>query len=203
MEADNGGDDWGIYEIPTETNLKQYYIEEENYDGVFGTGKVIAPINGTTGNNRFYVMALEDVNKGTSYCWYDAAYGKLDKPVGTSENDFGQGRANTEYVMGKWNDESLPWGNHNDNETYLDMWGVIEDEINAGWFVPSKSEWAAFGAALSIDKNNYAVNYKLSAWYWSSSQVDTNYAYAARFHSGFIGNGYVYDGSYVRLSTTF
>ena len=55
-------------------------------------------------------MALEDINPGTNYCWYDAADGKLDKFVGDSDNDFGQGRENTEYVNEKWNDPSLPMG---------------------------------------------------------------------------------------------
>ena len=197
-----GTNGWGKYEIPTETNLKQYYIEEENYDGVFGTGKVIAQMEGTTGiNDRFYVMALKDVNPGTSYCWYDAASGKLEKTVNYSTNDFGAGKENTAYVMDKW--KNSLWGEQDANGTNLDMWGVIEDEVDAGWFVPSKSEWAAFGAALSIDKNNYYVNYSLSDWYWSSSQRNTRSAYNANFLNGYIYNFIVNSGDSVRLSTTF
>ena len=73
-----GDNDWGTYTISPVTNLKSYYIIKENYTDDFGTGKVIAPIEGTSGNERFYVMALEDINSETYYCWYDAAYGNLD-----------------------------------------------------------------------------------------------------------------------------
>lgn len=199
-EVENGGNnDWGNYEIPTETNLKEYYIKEENYEGVFGTGKVIVPVEGISGKNRFYVMALKDINPGTGHYWYKAASGKLDNIVSESTNDFGQGITNTKYAMTKWNDSSLPWGNHNN----LDMWGKIENEISAGWFVPSKSEWAAFGVALKINTNNFA-NYGLSGWYWSSSTRSTYDACAPYFNDGEIIYRNVNDnGGYVRLCTTF
>ena len=165
---------------------------------------MIAPVEGTSGNDRFYVMALEDINPGTYYCWYDAAYGKLDKPVGSSENDFGQGRENTEYVNSKWNDPSLPWGAHNDDFNYDDMLEVIQEEITSGWFVPSKSEWAAFAKAFDITSSNYSSKYGLSSICWSSSQNPTYSAYTATFSIGYIRNYYVrYNGYCVRLATTF
>ena len=196
---------WGTYIIPSETNLKQYYIKGEYTDEHFGTGKVIAPIeeNEERKNDRFYVMALEDINPGTSYCWYDAADEKLDKLVGTSENDFGQGRENTEYVNEKWNDPSLPWGAHNDNLSHDDMWEVIQEEIADGWFVPSKSEWSAFGAAFGVESNNYSSTSGLSTDYWSSSQLDMNRTYDAPFFYGTIRPGSVFSDSYVRLANTF
>ena len=147
-------------------------------------------------------MALEDINPGTYYCWYDAAEGKLNKLVGTSENDFGQGRENTEYVNSKWNDPSLPWGAHNANSSYDDMWEVIQEEIADGWFVPSKSEWSAFGVAFGITSSNYSSKYGLSNNYWSSSQRTTRYAYRAYFDGG-IGISLVNGNRYVRLATTF
>ena len=150
-------------------------------------------------------MALEDINPGTSYCWYDAAYGKLDKTVATSENDFGRGRENTEYVNEKWNDPSLPWGVHNNHAAYNhdDMWEVIQEEIADGWFVPSKSEWSAFGAAFGITSSNYSNTYGLSIYYWSSSQNNTSNAYYALFRSGHIFCVTVLTTNYVRLATTF
>ena len=160
-------------------------------------------MEGTSGNERFYVMSLEDINPETRYCWYDAAYGKLDKTVATSENDFGRGIENTEYVNEKWNDPSLPWGAHNDNSSYDDMWEVIQEEIADGWFVPSKSEWAAFGAAFGITSSNYLRTYGLSRNYWSSSQVLTNSAYGATFYGGNILTGLVSGSSCVRLATIF
>ena len=196
------GDSTSNYSYEAETGLKEYYIIKEEYTDDFGTGKVIAPKKGTSGKDRFYVMALDDINPETRYCWYDAAYGKLDKTVATNYNDFGEGRTNTEYVMEKWNDESLPWGNHNDNGTYLDMWGVIEEQFNDGWFVPSKSEWSAFGDKFKITSSTYG-NFSLSLWYWSSSQSNTIYAYGAFFFDGSIGNTHVNNSFCVRLSTTF
>lgn len=195
---------WSNYSYEAETGLKEYCIINEEYtDEHFGTGKVIAPIKGTSGKNRFYVMALEDVNLGTSCCWYDAAYGKLDNTVATNYNDFGDGRTNTEYVMNKWNDVSLPWGNHNDNGTRLDMCEVIEEQFNAGWFVPSKSEWSAFGDKFKITSSNYVNQFGLSGFYWSSSQYNTSSAYYAAFYIGYIRNNTVNRDYYVRLSMTF
>ena len=161
-------------------------------------------MEGTTGNERFYVMSLEDINPGTYYCWYDAAYGKLDKTVASSVNDFGRGRENTEYVNEKWNDPSLPWGAHNDNSSYDDMWEVIQEEIADGWFVPSKSEWSAFGAAFGITSSNYSNTYGLlSENYCSSSQSDTINAYNASFYIGGIYRDGVFGSRSVRLATTF
>ena len=148
-------------------------------------------------------MALEDINPGTYYCWYDAAFGELDKTVGSSENDFGQGRKNTEYVNNKWNDPSLPWGAHNDNSNYDDMLEVIQEEITSGWFVPSKSEWAAFAKAFDITSSNYSSKYGLSSGYWSSSQHNVSGAYYAYFNSSYINGDSVSGRRYVRLATTF
>ena len=201
---ENGGtSDQGVYTIPSETGLKQYYIKGEYTDEHFGTGKVIAPMEGTSGNERFYVMALEDINPGTEYCWYDAAWGKLDKFVASSENDFGRGRENTEYVNEKWNDPSLPWGAHNDNSSDDDMWEVIQEEIADGWFVPSKSELSAFAAAFEITIYTYSRKYGLSHHYWSSSQDTMNYAYLAYLGYDYISSSNVFNNASVRLAATF
>ena len=55
----------GTYTIPKADNLKSYYIKSENYtdDSFKKSGKIIAPMKGTSGNDRFYVMALEDARK--------------------------------------------------------------------------------------------------------------------------------------------
>ena len=200
---------YGTYTIPSETGLKQYYIKGEYTDEHFGTGKVIAPMEGTTGNERFYVMALEDINPGTSYCWYDAAYANLDSSynVSTTANDFAiagaepTGRINTERMIASWNAEE--YGAQNANSTYDDMWGVIQDEVDDGWFVPSKSEWAAFGAAFEITSSNFSNTYGLSNYCWSSSQIATHGAYLATFNNGLIFRNDVSRNCSVRLATTF
>ena len=212
----NWEDSWGDYTIPTEEGLKEYYVVNESYtEAKFGglTGELIAPVEGTSGKDRFYVMALEDFNPGTGYCWYDAAYGNLDSQynVSSTANDFAvagaepTGKTNTERMIASWN--SSEYGAQNDNGTYEDMWGAIQDEVADGWFVPSKSEWSAFGGEVlelnNITSSNYD-DYGLSSWCWSSSQRNTDSAYCANIVHGYIGtNGYVNNDSSVRLATTF
>ena len=202
-------DDWGKYEIPVKDNLKEYTISKEKYNDDFGENYVISPKKGTTGNERFYIMALDDFNdeNGPRYCWYDAAYGKLDNTIEYTVNDFEQGKANTIAMIANWNKGANGgYGPQDDNGTYKDMWGVIQTSVgnieNPTWFVPSKSEWAAFAGELGLNDINY-VNYNLSNWYWSSAQYDTNRAYTANFSRGFMYDdlvGYLHS---VRLAATF
>lgn len=209
---------WNSYSYSAETGLKDYYISKTGYEGKFGTKDVLTSTG--TGKDRFYVMALEDFNPGTSYCWYDAAYGKLDNLVGGSTNDFGQGKTNTTTMIAEWNKgENGKYGAQDDNGTYKDMWGVIQKADSAGktwnlskWFVPSKAEWAAFGdflyTKLGVTTGNYG-NYGLKNHYWSSAQSGTGYAYTPLFSTGNMNHGkvdktFTYDITYyVRLSATF
>ena len=206
----------GNYSYEAKTGLKEYYVEEENYDGEakFGSvgGKLIAPVEGTSGEDRFYIMALEDINPGTGYCWYDAAYGAMSDYAETTSQDFETGKTNTETMLTKWNAED--YGPKNDNSRYEDMWGVVEEEINkkkensdkATWFIASRAEWAAFGdmvtEKLGVTTSNYDT-YGLSSLYWSSSQRNANLAYSASFNSGFMRNDSVDRSRYVRLCATF
>ena len=208
----NGGTNgYGTYEIPKENNLKSYYIKNDNYtdDSFKKRGKVIAPMEGTSGNERFYVMALEEINPGTIYYWYGAAYGNLDSSynVSTTANDFAEagaeptGRINTERMIASWN--SSQYGEQNSN----DMWGVIQEEVENGWFVPSKSEWSAFGHVFNISNSSsndtYYGNYGLSNAYWTSSQYDTRSLYNADFEFNFIFGNSVSRTLYIRLATIF
>lgn len=210
----NWGDNSGDYTIPVESGFKEYYVKEEEVTDDFGTGKVVAPVKGSQGNERFYVMALDDFDANTHY-WYKEAYGNLDSQynVGNTENDFAKageeaiGRKNTYRMIARWN---VPeYGNQNAN----DMWGIIQtkeedgkSKIEKGWFVPSKSEWAAFGGEvlepLNITSSNYD-DYGLSTWCWSSSQYTTSSAYNAFFSLGHISNPNVNFAHYVRLAATF
>ena len=205
-----GTNGYGVYTIPSETNLKQYYIKGEYTDEHFGTGKVIAPIeeNDDSKNDRFYVMALEDINSGTNYTWYSSAYGKLNNRYNVSgtANDFAgvgaepTGRLNTQRMIASWN--SSQYGAQNER----DMWGVIQDEVDNGWFVPSKSELAAFGAAFDITSSTYLSTFGLSDNYWNSSQASSISVYYANFnYSGSIGIILLNNANitYVRLATTF
>ena len=210
----NWGDSYGDYTIPKETGLKQYQVIDENYtEAKFGnlTGKLIAPIEGSSGKDRFYVMALDDID-GNIHNWWANASGKLDSSynISTSTNDFAvagaepTGLVNTRRMMECYANEEI-----NDTEVKQgtnDMWGLIEEEVADGWFVPSKSEWAAFGGEV-LEPNNitssYYSNYGLSSWCWSSSQLDTGHAYLASFRSGNVISNSVFDINCVRLATTF
>ena len=187
----NWGDSWGDYSIPTEEGLKEYYVVNESYtEAKFGglTGELIAPVEGTSGKDRFYVMALEDID-GESHTWWANAYGHLDSTYNISPitNDFAvvgaepTGLANTRRMMECYANEEIN-GTTVEQGTN-DMWGLIGEEVADGWFVPSKSEWAAFGGEVlelnNITSSNYG-DYGLSSLCWSSSQVRTDAAYIWR-----------------------
>lgn len=212
-EETTWGNSSGIYGYEAKSNLKSYYIKEETYKGE--QVQVIVPIEGTTGNDRFYVMALEDIKAtidGTEYTtfyWYNNAYSKekLNRRVTYDYNDFGEGKINTIKMIDDWNNNYATYGEQNAR----DLWGVIqnrqdyeivENETDSGkWFVPSKAEWSAYAGNLGIDKNY--VNRGLSTCYWSSSQNDTTYAYYATFGYGRINSNLVVSTFCVRMSATF
>ena len=206
-------DSWSNYEYSPKTEgLKSYYVSSDSYTG-FGnqwTKPVLTAINGSGTQDRFYVMALDDFNPGTYYYWYSSANGKLDNTISYSTNDFEQGKTNTATMIAEWNKgTSGKYGAQNNQ----DMWGVIQKTDNSGkkwnldkWFVPSKSEWAAFGdmtyTKMRVTTINYS-NYGLKALYWSSAQDDTNRAYSALFSRGYISSSTVGYNTFVRLSATF
>ena len=182
----------GLYTIPVKDNLKEYTISKEKYNDDFGENYVITPKKGTTGNERFYIMALDDIDNSEHY-WYKSAYNKMT--IDTSE-DFEKGKENTQTMISQWNSNKYPPQDDND------MWGLIQTQVNNGWFVPSRAEWSAFAEELGITEDNY-VNYNLSDEYWSSSQIDTDFAWFAYFFFGFMDDGRVYNGRSVRLAATF
>ena len=151
-------------------------------------------------------MALDDIDSNTHY-WYYNAYNKLDSSysVEQSGNDFAVagaepvGKVNTERMIKSWNTGNGLYRDRNEN----DMWGLIQDKVTDGWFVPSKSEWVTFGARFNITRYNYNTDYKLSNYYWSSAQGNKMYAYYAYFEAGFMSNSNVDNSFYVRLATTF
>ena len=186
----------GNYEIPkVESGLKDYYISKTDYEGDFGIKDVLSPTG--SGAGRFYVMALSDIDANTHY-WYYNAYGIMGDYATATSGNFGTGKANTETMIAKWNNSSNGgYGEQNAN----DMWGLIQNEVENGWFVPSRGEWSAFAEELGIT-TNYS-SFGLSDWYWSSSQSYTTNAYCAYFDYGYVNSNSVNTTDYVRLSTTF
>ena len=105
--------DDGFYTIPNDlTNPKEYTVSVENYNGPlakFGEGDVLTVSGNESGNDRFYIMALEDISKnGPSYDWYNAAYGKLDN-YGDDQKVFGTGKTNTAKMIEYWNARRTLW----------------------------------------------------------------------------------------------
>ena len=195
----------GVYTIPKVTEgLKDYSISQKSYTGKFGTKPVISPTG--TGEERFYIMALTDIDgktNGTSYDWYHAAYDKGISEWSTiTSEEFGTGKTNTATMIAKWNAKA--YGDQDTGPSHKDMWGQIQTKVKDGWFVPSRAEWAAFAGKLGITSSNYG-NFDLSDYYWSSSLYGTRYAWYAGFYFGYMGtisNDIKYS-NYVRLSATF
>ena len=201
-QGNTKGEQWanyvGKYSIPKITsNLRKYYISQESYEGDFESNPVVTA-TGTGGTtNRFYVMALSNIDENT-YTWYKNAYGNINDYSTTTSEDFGKGKDNTTTIMKKWKT------NEYGEQTLTDLWGRIQTEVEKGWFVPSRAEWSAFANELGIDKFNYNSDYKLKDSYWSSSLSYTTKAWSARF-GNYSMDTYGVDDFYfnVRLSTRF
>ena len=207
--AVGGSGQWGTdangytsFSYAKEEGTKDYYVRG-SYKGTFSDDEkeLISVVEGSGGNERFYVMALKDINQKTGYCWYDAAYDSgIENYDKVTSGSFGKGKENTQTMIEKWND--VKYGGKDENETYKDIWGVIKEEVNKGWFVPSKEEWAAFAGNLGITNSNYSSKGLLN-FYWTSSLYSNSNAWIAG-----MGNGYAYNyriNSYfvVRLSMIF
>jgi len=197
--AVGGEGQWGNfkekYKIPTiEDGLKDYIVIGEYNDQINSKQEVLAPI--LDGIDRFYIMALNDVGKDEHY-WYNKATfkGMIDYEETTLET-FGSGKQNTLNMIKKWNKED--YGAQDSD----DMWSLIQEQVNDGWFILSVDEWAAFAGQLGITKSNYSSK-GLSGWYWSSSQYNTNNAYYVNLFDGLVNINYVNSPNYVRLSATF
>ena len=226
---ENDWSDYNVTKIDDVTSVKDYVVSTKTYTGQttagiykandgFGEKEVLVPATNSTGTkDRFYVMTLEDFtnNSKNRFYWYYNAGGKLDRKIESSAIDFGEGKQKTIDMVIDWNNNTTKYGEQttaSSGKDYIDLWGAIQDgqynivstaSDSKKWFIPSKSEWSAFGEELGITQYNYE-NKGLSDWYWSSSQYDAFSAYSANFRDGYIHFHYVYDSNpCVRLSTTF
>ena len=205
-------DDFNSYTIPTKTNLKSYFISQNPYTGSFGTKAVISPVENTSGNDRFYVMALKDIDgkqDGTFYDWYYTA-GINDYNKVTSES-FGEGKTNTTNMIEYWNSSTKKNADtkiKDGADDYKDLWGQIQTEAGNGWFVPSKDELAAFAGEIELSKDStnsekYFKNLKVSEYYWTSSLQSGTNAYFINWSLGSFSRQSIQGPYHVRLSTTF
>ena len=212
------------YTIPTVTasELKDYTISEETHteNNSFGTRNIIRLANGTSGEDRFYVMALQDFtteNYNTFY-WYKNAYDEEDEEGGkmsdyetTTSKNFGAGKTNTKNMKDKCELSQGDEGYYGPVDP-RDIWSYVP----SGWFVPSICEWWAFCSIFPmelvevydddyvgvVDKYDLSA-YGIGEYYWSSSQ---EFSGAARRTCNVVQIdtfGYSNDDNAVRLSTTF
>ncbi len=216
-EAKWNGNSDSVFQYSKVTNsLKEYTKEEEEGSG-FGsyTAPMLKEVNSGGITDRFYVMALNDFDTSKHYWYYNAYRTGRDKLKDTGKvvtgatNDFGEGEINTNFWIGTYNDADSQekYGQPNAN----DLWKVIQGNLDANgktWFVPSKSEWSAFGnmcytnEKIMMTTGNY-WDFGLNNYYWTSSQEVTNLAWFTRIDNGYISGVNVINSYYVRLSTTF
>ena len=190
---------YGTYTIPKGSGFKKYKVSKSGHSDDFGTKDVLTVLN-SSGNERFYAMALDDVTTKEIHWYHSAEYNMNDHHTTTSTS-FGSGKQNTKNMIAKWN--SSAYGSQNAGRYEPDMWGLstVQSKINANpaWYVPSKEEWSAFGDKLGITFKNYG-NKGLSGEYWSSSQFNNFGAWTAE--GGMLTSTVMGIGC-VRLSTTF
>ena len=221
------------YSYAKETGLKEYTVSKETYkknDG-FGTNQIISVKSGSTGNARFYVMALEDFRTGSfevgngacyngsdcspgTYYWYKNALGKMNTYATDTSVNFGTGYANTRKMIAKWNAAGTSEGYADSPQNNQDIWKHIQQKYAEGWYIPSLGEWTAFADYFEItsgwDTGSYVANsanynsiYGLKDYYLSSSQLDASIAWHVCFLLGGMYGSNV-DANYsVRLGATF
>ena len=193
-----GTNRYGGYTITKISSCKDYYVIQNSYTNkIGGTAEVLTPIG--NGNDRFYVMALNDIDLN-SHDWYNAANSKINDHKTLTNEKFGNGKNNTTTMISKWNVEV--YGSKNSCLDHTDLWNEIQTQAGNGWFVPSSAEWSAFGTNLGLTRSNYSSK-GLKAYYWTSSLRNVSYAYIFNLNSEYIDYGIINSSEYVRLATTF
>ena len=192
------------YTIPTKSTLSTYEIIKDSngnikkFDGPFGSRGMLQRKTAVTNGDRFYVMALGDIDNN-GHTWYKNAVGKMNDYSTYTSTEFGQGKENTRKMIARGNNNGKDPYDSNNTSDYgalsdSDVWKAIPSLVAKGWFVPSRDEWNAFGAFFKVggpgssdglDGNTYTFTdyydfnnvYKLSPWCWASSQYGTDNAY--------------------------
>lgn len=138
---------------------KDYYVSEESCTALVTSGYASHPVLTAYGDgeDRFYVMALDEVNNGTKYTLYAGVY-EVDsfglagyESLTSTSRSFGSGYLNTKALLEGWLAEK--YGPKQD-----DLWSYIQSYVDNGWFVPSVEEWTAFMANLDLDWQGAATS---------------------------------------------
>lgn len=162
----------GNYEIPVLKKEKKDYIKDYVIKGKFshklnGEQEMLIPI--LDGFERFYIMALEDVDKDTFYFYKMSSKEKFE--FQTEDIKFSTGKKNTKHLMNCWDGERFG------PKHPRDIWGCAKKDIQNGWFIPSIDEWCAFADQLDINSENFEKK-GMKDDYFSSSQYN-DFAYSS------------------------
>lgn len=185
-----------MYKIPTikeKDNIKEYVTGGKFSHKLNGEQEMLIPI--LDGEDRFYIMALKDVDEHWCHHWYANVSDMKDFTI-TTAMDFGSGQKNTLNMIEKWNKEDYG------AQDSFDIWNIIKKQVEDGWFVPSIDEWCAFTEQLGITESNHSSK-GLLGWYWSSSQYNASNAYYVNLYDGLVNINYVNSNNSVRLAATF
>ena len=159
-----------MYKIPTikeKDNIKEYVTGGKFSHKLNGEQEMLIPI--LDGEDRFYIMALKDVDEHWCHHWYANVSDMKDFAI-TTAMDFGSGQKNTLNMVEKWNKEDYG------AQDSFDIWNIIKKQVEDGWFVPSIDEWKVFRNQLNIKRANFEGR-ALKVRYWSSSQFDCDEVY--------------------------
>ena len=159
------------YTIPTKSTLSTYEIIKDSngnikkFDGPFGSRGMLQRKTAVTNGDRFYVMALGDIDNN-GHTWYKNAVGKMNDYSTYTSTEFGQGKENTRKMIARGNNNGKDPYDSNNTSDYgalsdSDVWKAIQIDktggeaattslVAKGWFVPSRDEWNAFGAFFKV-----------------------------------------------------
>ena len=124
------------YTIPTKSTLSTYEIIKDSngnikkFDGPFGSRGMLQRKTAVTNGDRFYVMALADIDDKT-YTWYANAYGKMNDYSTYTSTEFGQGKENTRKMIARGNNNGKDPYDSNNTSDYgalsdSDVWKAIQ-----------------------------------------------------------------------------
>jgi len=187
-----------MYKIPTikeKDNIKEYVTGGKFSHKLNGEQEMLIPI--LDGEDRFYIMALEDVDEHWCHHWYANVSDMKDFAI-TTAMDFGSGQKNTLNIIEKWNKEDYG------AQDSFDIWNIIKKQVEDGWFVPSTIEWKVFRNQLNIKRANFEGR-ALKVRYWSSSQFDCDGVYIEDMNRDFRKEsvGFARGISFARLARKF
>lgn len=183
-----------MYKIPTikeKDNIKEYVTGGKFSHKLNGEQEMLIPI--LDGEDRFYIMALEDVDEDTFYFYKMSSKEKFE--LQSKDIKFGTGKKNTTRLMNSWNGEK--YGPKHPN----DIWGHAKKNIQKGWFIPSIDEWCAFADQLDINNENHEKK-GLRDDYFSSSQYNDFSYFSLSFYKYTCSHEPINAVNYVRLART-